>query len=172
MTYLLPVYRRLLLILGLLFCLSVVESNAQGQGVLLGLRVSEPLTRPLPYYTTAADSLSRTTYRTLLLTKTDSSIALAGDVPELLIPRGNGFWRGGTKRSVYNSWVEDFIWSAPEGMPRNFAGIQSFNGEYCEGHRVYDIQFISARHIAYEQRSSGYCEGATHPWFFNTCDPT
>lgn len=159
---------RFFLALLVLLTLGFAESNAQEQGVLVGLRVLEPLPKPLPYYTTEGDSLYKSTYRTVLITKSGSDFALTGTVDALLVPRPRSFWRVGTKRSVYNNWIEDFVWSAPEGTTPNYAGIQSFNGEYCDGHRVFDIQFVSPRFISYEQRSSGYCEGATHPWFFNT----
>ena len=137
-------------------------------GVLLGLRVPQAIPRPLPYYTTVGDSLSRSTYRTLLVVDDDGQVAVRGRADYLLVPRSHRFWKVGTKRSVYNNWVEDFVWAAPEGSTPTLAGIQAFNGEYCEGHRAFDILYAGPSYLAVEQRTAGYCEGAAHPWFFNT----
>ena len=74
----------------------------------------------------------------------------------------------GVKRSVYNNWVEDFIWAAPDGVKPSLRGIQVYNGEYCEGHRTQTLHFAGEEYLALEQQSAGYCEDAAHPWFFST----
>lgn len=162
-------FRPRIALLWMLLLLAAGTSRAQEQGVLLGLSYTEPIPEPLPYYAGTADSLSQTAYRTFLLTEDAGTFTLVpADSDALLVPRGRGFWRVGTKRSLYNDWVEDFVWAAPEGRPPHYAGIQPFNGEYCEGHRTQTILHAGPRYLSLDQRSAGYCEGGAHPWFFQT----
>lgn len=144
------------------------ESRAQETGVLLGLRYEEPIAKTLPYYAGGADSLSRAAYSTVLISENDGAVVTWAETNALLIPRNDGFWRVGTKRSVYNNWVEDFIWATPDGAAQALTGIQPYNGEYCQGHRKQTILYAGPRYLSLDQRSAGYCEGAAHPWFFNT----
>lgn len=159
--------RRLFIVLALTLMSSLGGAHAQS-GVLLGLRVVEPIPKPLPYYHTAGDSLGRAVYRTVLITNDGSRVRMMGEADELVIPRTQQFWHVGTKRSAYNDWVEDFVWAAPAGQPPSLVGISPFNGEYCQGHRAQDILYAGPSYLAIEQRTAGYCEGAAHPWFFNT----
>jgi hypothetical protein len=156
----------------LLLLLGPDEVRAQqatpDQGVLVGLRLLEPIPKPLPYYATTDDSTARSVYRTLLIVRSDSTFQVDAAGAGLLIPRPTGLWRAGVKRSIYNDWVEDFVWAAPEGTLPEWSGIQPYNGEYCEGHRVQDVLYAGPTYLALEQRSAGYCEGAAHPWLFNT----
>lgn len=143
-------------------------ARAQDEGLLLGLRYEEPISKVPPYYAGRADSLVRSDYHTLLITKRNGKISVAGDAEDLLVPRANGFWRVGAKRSVYNDWVEDFIFAAPESVAPRYAGIQPFNGEHCRGNRTQRIRYAGEAYLALEQYSAGYCEGAAHPWQFHT----
>ena len=136
--------------------------------MLLGLRYETPIAQALPYYAGGADSLSRAAYTTLLIAEHEGAFVTWSEDKALLIPHADGFWRVGTKRSVYNNWVEDFVWATPDGAPRTLAGIQPYNGEYCEGHRKQTILYAGPQYLSLDQRSAGYCEGAAHPWFFNT----
>lgn len=154
-----------LLLAGLL---CAAPAAAQDEGLLLGLRYQEPISKVPPYYAGRADSLARSDYHTLLIAHQNGRITLVGDTEGLLVPRGTGFWRVGAKRSVYNNWVEDFIWTAPEGRAPRYPGIQPYNGEYCEGSRAQQILYAGEAYLALEQYSAGYCEGASHPWQFNT----
>ncbi len=156
------------MVLALLLLTGFGESRAQESGLLLGLRYDVPISRALPYYAGGADSLSRDAYGTLLITEQGGAFAILPEADHLLIPRQNRFWRVDAKRSVYNNWVEDFVWAAPEDAAPAYAGIQPFNGEYCEGHRAQTILYAGPRYLSLEQRSAGYCEGGAHPWFFNT----
>ncbi|NBC18327.1 MAG: hypothetical protein GVY18_13535 [Bacteroidetes bacterium] len=164
--------RALLALLLLAVTLGPPAANAQAppeaQGVLLGLRLAQPIPKPLPYYATSTDSTARSVYRTLFLTHSDSTFRVEAATSGLLIPRPDEFWRVGVKRSIYNDWVEDFAWAAPQGTLPRWSGIQPYNGEYCEGHRVQDVLYAGPAYLALEQRSAGYCEGAAHPWLFNT----
>lgn len=151
----------------LLWSLSGSAAVAQS-GLLLGMQYEAPISKPLPYYAGSADSLSQSKYQTLLIVENGGSFALRPAMDGLLIPRNNQFWRVGTKRSIYNNWVEDFIWAAPNGVRPRLAGIQTYNGEYCEGHRTQKILYAGSDFLSLEQQSAGYCEGGVHPWFFNT----
>lgn len=165
-------FRRFLSALMVLLLCGVIDAAAQeasvDRGVLLGLRILEPIPKPLPYYATTEDSTARSTYQTLLVVRNDTTFRVAAAPDELVIPRTNRLWRAGVKRSIYNNWVEDFVWAAPTGTLPEWSGIQPYNGEYCEGHRVQDVLYAGPSYLALEQRSSGYCEGAAHPWLFNT----
>ena len=158
----------LLLLVILLLIAGWSECRAQETGMLLGLRYETPIAQTLPYHAGGADSLSRAAYTTLLLTEHEGVFVTWPEADALLIPRPDGFWRVGTKRSVYNNWVEDFVWATPDGEPRTLAGIQPYNGEYCKGHRKQTILYAGPQYLSLDQRSAGYCEGAAHPWFFNT----
>jgi len=155
------------MMLVLLWSLSGQAAVAQS-GLLLGIQYEAPISKPLPYYAGSADSLSRSMYQTLMIVENGGSFVLRPAMDGLLIPRNNQFWRVETKRSIYNSWVEDFIWAAPNGSRPRLAGIQTYNGEYCEGHRTQRVLYAGSDFLSLEQRSAGYCEGGVHPWFFNT----
>lgn len=141
---------------------------AQQEGLLLGLRLDVPVPQPLPYYAGSPDSLARSLYRTLLLVRQGRSITLAASAEGLIVPRGRRFWTLDAKRSVYNNWVEDFLFAAPVGQPIRLRGIDPYNGEACTGHRTQALLYAGADFVAFNQRSAGYCEGGAHPWAFNT----
>ena len=151
-----------------LLLLSWGESRAQEAGVLLGLRYEVPIAKALPYYAGGADSLSQAAYSAVLIAQNDGAFVTWSQPNTLLIPQADGFWRVGAKRSVYNNWVEDFVWATPDDAPPTLTGIQPYNGEYCQGHRKQTLLYAGARYLSIDQRSAGYCEGAAHPWFFNT----
>lgn len=162
-------YRLALFVALLLFLLpGAVRAQAPEEGILLGFRYQEPIPRVPPYYAGRADSLARPAYHTLLIVRRGGRIALVNDTDGLLVPRSTGFWHVDTKRSIYNDWVEDFIWAAPLGRIPQLPGIQAYNGEYCRGNRVQKILYAGDKYLALEQQSGGYCEGAAHPWVFNT----
>lgn len=148
--------------------LAATAAHAQDAALLLGYRSPVSIPRPIPYYAGSADSLARPTYHTALITSRNGTISTLGDLPGLLVPRSGGFWRVDTKRSIYNDWVEDFVWSAPLNGTTKFPGIQAYNGEYCQGHRTQTINFASPRYLSIEVQTAGYCEDAAHPWTFNT----
>lgn len=147
----------------------LIDSSATGQhhALLLGISYEEPISKALPYYAGSADSLTRAAYQTLLIQQRDSTFEIS-DADGIHIPRNNTFWTVGTKRSVYNDWVEDFVWSSGPGQDRKLSGIQAYNGEYCSGHRVQTIQYVDEMYLSLNQRTAGYCEGSSHPWLFNT----
>lgn len=136
--------------------------------LLLGLRYEEPIPAPLPYYILPADSLVRPVYRTLLIVRdVNGRFEIVADRGGLVVPRRSDLWMVNTKRSVYNAWVEDFLTSAPLRRHADAAGIQAYNGEFCQGHRVQIIHFAGPSYLGVEQRTAGYCEDAAHPWFTN-----
>ncbi len=156
------------LLLLLLFAACPLLAHGQDTALLLGVRYSERIPRPLPYYAGTGDSLSRPVYGTLYIAARNGKISATPRLSGLYVPRSDGFWRVDAKRSIYNDWVEDFVWAAPVGDSPQLNGIPSYNGEYCEGHRTQQINFASSDLLAVEVRSAGYCEDAAHPWNFNT----
>lgn len=156
------------LVLAVLLLAIALPARAQDVGLLLGLRYPDPIAKPLPYYADGGDAYARSAYRTLLIVRDGDAVRLAARHTDLLIPLETTFWRVGTKRSVYNDWVEDFVWAADTRTAPAYPGIDAYNGEYCEGHRVQNITYAGTRYLAIEQRSAGYCEDAVHPWYYNT----
>lgn len=146
----------------------LTDAQAQSTGFLLGLRYEETIDRPLPYYAGDADSLKKASYYTLYITRVGQNVQVAHRADNLLIPRDGGFLAAGSRRSVYNDWVEDFVWTAPPGERPSVPGIQAFNGENCQGYREQTILFAGSRYLSLEQHTAGYCEGAPHPWYFNS----
>ena len=144
------------------------EAASQSSGLLLGLRYQAAIERPVPYYAGDADSLSRDAYVTLYVTRQGRSLQVAQRLDGLLIPSDAGFIRAGSKRSVYNDWVEDFVWTSRRDARPEVPGIQPYNGENCEGHRSQRILYAGASYLSLEERTAGYCAGAPHPWYFRT----
>lgn len=145
-----------------------IDAVAQDSGLILGMRYDTRIDRALPYYAGDADSLRQPAYYTLFVARRGDTIELEAQVNDLVIPRGDGFFHAGTRRSVYNNWVEDFVWTArPEERPQ-VPGIQAFNGEYCEGYREQRLLFAGPTHLGIEQRTAGYCDGAAYPWHSST----
>lgn len=151
----------------LLLVAGLHEVRAQSTGFLLGLRYDAEIDRPLPYYAGDADSLKQAAYYTLYVTRVGHNVQVAFRSDDLLIPRQNGFVAAGSKRSVYNNWVEDFVWTASPGERPEVPGIQAFNGENCQGHREQILLFAGSEYLSLRQKTAGYCEGAPHPWYFD-----
>lgn len=155
----------LLLIIGILP--ASAQEKPQEMGLLLGLQTIETAPEPLPFYADAPDSMAAPVFRTLFLIPNDTSVRI-DSVSGLFIPRPDTLWQVGIKRSVYNDWVEDFLWAGPVGQPPTYSGISTFNGEYCSGHRTQRLFFAGPRFLSFEQRSAGSCQGSAHPWFYHT----
>jgi hypothetical protein len=143
-------------------------SAAQDSGLLLGMRYDTPLQRALPYYAGDADSLRQPSYYTLFITRRGDTIQVESQLDDLHIPQGGSFLHAGTKRSVYNNWVEDFVWTARHNERPVVPGIQTFNGEYCEGYREQRVLFAGPTHLGVEQLTAGYCDGSAYPWHSST----
>lgn len=156
------------LLLACLLLLGTGAARGQQTGLLLGLRYEVPEAEVPPHAIYRTDSTGPEAYRTLYLVRRGSDVTLLGSTPDLLIPRDSLFWRVGTKQSVYNSWVENFVWTAPEGIPPDLTGISAYNGEYCDGFRTQTIHYAGRDYLALEQHSAGYCEDAAHPWSART----
>jgi hypothetical protein len=144
------------------------DASAQDSGVILGMRYDTRIQRALPYYAGDADSLRQPAYYSLFIARRGDSIQIEAQVDDLIIPQGNGFRHAGTRRSVYNNWVEDFVWTARPGERPQVPGIQAFNGEYCEGYREQRLLFAGPTHLGIEQRTAGYCDGSAYPWHSST----
>lgn len=166
-----PMLFRLFLVVGLLVAAGrapVAGQSIEPAGLLVGLQSIVEAPEPLPYYADAPDSLAAPTYQTLLLRVYGDSLRLDVRAPGLYLPRGNTLWRAGVKRSIYNNWVEDFVWSAPRNQRPEYTGIDPYNGEYCTGHRTQRISYAGPQYLGLTVRSSGTCEGASHPWTYHT----
>ena len=103
-------------------------------------------------------------YRTIWISRTDGLIHV-DEVPNLLVPRQEGFWRVGSNVSEYASlWHRraEFIWRAPLGRPIRLHELtaeetnDSYHREYRHGYEEgRTIVFISEDYI-----------GVSH-WFFD-----
>jgi hypothetical protein len=144
------------------------DVRAQDSGLVLGLRYETQIQRVLPYYAGDADSLKQPAYYTLFITRRGDTIQAEEQFDNLWVPRDAELIHAGTRRSVYNNWVEDFVWTARPNERPSVPGIQTFNGEYCEGYREQRLHFVGATHLGVEQRTAGYCDGSAYPWHSST----
>ncbi len=96
----------------LIFCVLVIlapwVSSASAQtAALIGLRLKS--------YDDEHSTRNPPSYRTLLITFHDGKAQLAADIPDLIVPRKDGFWRVGIlhkKEDVTQSYQE-FVYAAP-----------------------------------------------------------
>lgn len=123
-------------------------SAGKESGVLLGLRSLSESHGPA--------------YRTLWITAEDGAAELVAEGWDLLVPRKTGFWRVGIERLMDEQWSEDMLWAVPAGEEPNFPPLSYDEG--CEGGYWQQILFAGNDYISVELESSGYCEGAAHPW--------
>ncbi len=143
------------------------QQQQEATGLLLGMQTIQPAPEPLPFYADAPDSMAAPSFSTLLVTRRDTSIGV-DSTAGLFIPGPDTLWQVGVKRSVYNDWVEDFLWARPAGRDPVYSGISTFNGEYCSGHRTQRLLYVGQRFISFAQRSAGSCRGSAHPWYYRT----
>ena len=144
-----------------------VMCQAQGSGVLLGLGYYKTAVKKLPFCE-SQDAIKEPVYRTLWIAPHKGSISLVAEGTGLLVPRKSGFWRIGVKRSVYDNWIEDFIWTTPVSQKPVVKEIDPFIINKCEGNSRLTILFVGNNHISLEKGSDGYWEGAAHPWHVNS----
>ncbi len=149
-----------------LLLLCAFPARAQ-EALLLGYRVYEPARRALPG-TVGRDSSHQAAYRTLLVYPDAGGQYRGQSGPGLVVATNRGLVRVGVRRSFYNAWGEDFVWSARPGAVPDYAGIAAFSGEYCTGYRSSRVVFAGGRYVGVETQTAGYCDGTASPWNFTT----
>jgi hypothetical protein len=130
----------------LLFPLICVSKDS---GVLIGLRYNEN---------------GEICYKTLWVTDEQGKISISGEGSDLLVPRKDGFWRVGVTKKVAGDCEEDFVWGAPVSEKPFIGDIEKEDVENCEMVSTSTILFVGNELISIEHSTSGYCEGAAHPW--------
>ena len=77
------------------------------------------------------------------------------EIPNLVIPRKNGFWIAGTKQVKGQCYFESYIWTVPLGTPlKNYAPDTSDSG--CHDEQITrDILFVGNNRLAVQQFQSG-----------------
>jgi hypothetical protein len=77
------------------------------------------------------------------------------EIPNLVIPRKDGFWVAGTKQVKEQCYFESYIWTVPLGTPpKNYAPDTSGSG--CHDEQITrDILFVGNNQLAVQQFQSG-----------------
>lgn len=88
------------------------------------------------------DSGDAPSYRTFLITFDDGKAQLAADIPDLIVPRKNGFWRVGT----LDKDVQKFVYAAPaRAVPHALGEYHPPNPEYnCSNGDESTIEFVNS----------------------------
>lgn len=131
-------------------------SHQFNSGVLLGLKSYKPATYKIPYkYSTSQEV--EPVYRTLWINFNGDSVVSNNELPYILAPRPNGFWKVESKRTVNvdNSYVKDHIYAYPieknsEDILNNDISIKK------NSYSLANITFVGSDYISLELNNGGY----------------
>lgn len=150
-----------------LFLLFAISAGlAQQSSVLVGLRHDQKLSQPLPYGETAA-AARQSSYRTLCIRFDAPDSISIREINKIVVPRNNQFWKIEVMRQMQRNWVEDQLICAPIDQQPEAVPLDSMTIAECEGHKLLSLLFVGTEFLCYEGTSSGYCQGAAHPWHVN-----
>jgi hypothetical protein len=126
-------------ILCTLVILSVWMPHAPAQSaVLIGLHVDA---------TDDGEEEHRPSYRTFLITFRDGKPQLAADIPDLIVPRKDGFWRVGTlhKGPPGMSMAQEFVYAVPaRSVPHAVGEYHPANPDWnCSETDQATIEFVN-----------------------------
>jgi hypothetical protein len=96
--------RRIAAVAALMFCAG--RASAQS-AILIGVHINA--------WDDANGAAHDPSYRTFLVTFRDGKAQFAADIPDLIIPRGDGFWRVGNvhKGAPRDGGYQEFVYAAP-----------------------------------------------------------
>jgi hypothetical protein len=77
------------------------------------------------------------------------------EIPNLLIPRKDGFWVGGTKEIKRRCYFESYIWTAPRGTPPKSYDPGISDADCHDERTMRDFLFVGTNQIAVQQFQSG-----------------
>lgn len=135
-------------------------------GILLGLKSYKTVSYKLPY-SFSENPVKEPVYRTLWINFNGDSIVSVNELPFILAPRQNGFWKIVTNREINENYVKDHIFAYPiekaaESKPSN--NIISKNEQF---HSLADILFVGSDYISLELSGGGYKKGSEHPYKYD-----
>jgi len=145
--------------LKLLLLLLALNSSvvlAEPAGLLLGIRQGSPT----PDNPEAFSPEQAYEYVTVWIYPKDGEYRYASG-PDLLVPTGDGFRKVKVVRQDDPKWVEDHLLAFPLGGP-----VRPDPGPPwgTTGHISNRITYLGPKGMSVLQHSSGYTEGAAHPW--------
>jgi len=96
------------------------------------------------------------TYRTFLLTFRNGKAQLAADIPDLIVPRKNGFWRAGT---LLKGSHQEFLYATPvRAVPHALGEYTPENPEWnCAKYEDATIEFVNPDLISVSYERSPGC---------------
>jgi hypothetical protein len=99
-------------------------------------------------------------YRTFLITFRDGKAQLAADIPDLIVPRKNGFWRvGGVHKGPVGGMYQELIYAAPVGsVPHAIGEYHPENPEWqCHETHQATIEFLNPDFVSVSYQTSPAC---------------
>jgi hypothetical protein len=122
---------RLVLSAFVALALSWTQGAAQ-TALLIGVRLSDSTDNTQPH---------PSGYRTFLITFRDAKAQIAADLPDLIVPRKNGFWRAG----ILSKGAQGFVYAAPvQSVPRALGEYHPPNPEWsCSDNDESAIEFVN-----------------------------
>lgn len=140
-----------------------VSFSSVSSGVLLGLR-SETRRREKLALCETDEANKDYRYRTLWIAPGENSIIMS-EMGNIVIPRGQNFWRVGVTRKTRGDWTEDFVWATQLGKNPVVGNISS-NMASCEGNTRKRVLFVGNDYVSVDEGSDGI--GGAHPWHTNS----
>jgi len=148
----------------MLTVLALGASMALGQtAALIGLQQAG-------YY--ESEKWNPTSYRTLLITFRDGKVRLAADVPALIVPRKDGFWRLGV---LQNGKEDESIYAIPAlskpPVPSPTAGSDRGDPDSgCELSSAETIEFVNPEIVSVRDLEESNCGmHPSHTILYGTC---
>jgi predicted pyridoxine 5'-phosphate oxidase superfamily flavin-nucleotide-binding protein len=93
--------------------------------------------------------------RTWWITEINGEVQVT-EISNILFPRKNGFWVGGTKRIQEGEVLEQYVWAAALGEDSKNAQPDLSNT--CQSERdVRDILFVGSNYLAVREFTSATC---------------
>jgi hypothetical protein len=147
-------------IVALLLLTLPVPMTAAQTAVLIGLRHDS--------YSSDDGKWNPASYSTLLLTLRDGEAQVAANVPALIVPRKDGFWRLGVLHSGTDSDFEEKEYAIPAGSPvpaptgsASTGSQPGDSGTTCSTSSESTIEFASSEIISVKHEDNSDC--GVHP---------
>lgn len=135
-------------------------------GILLGLKSYKPVSYKLPY-SFSEDPVKEPVYRTLWINFNGDSVVSVNELPFILAPRQNGFWKINTNREVNKTYVKDYIFAYPLEKVVDLKPANTAIPKNEKFHSLVDILFVGSDYISLELSGGGYKKGSEHPYKYD-----
>lgn len=135
-------------------------------GILLGLKSYKPVSYELPY-SFSEDPVKEPVYRTLWINFNGDSVASVNELPFILAPRQNGFWKINTNRDVNKTYVKDYIFAYPVEKAVQLKPSDTNVPKKEKFHSLADILFVGSDYISLQLSGGGYKQASEHPYKYD-----